>query len=154
MDWSGRHLTPAGRRAKRETPQAERRGVGFFTVVKITFLFAPRGKQVPVAERNGYSSIEKIRKASLSLRIRMLFCLVVPVLAVCAARCFVFRFMFGILFSAAVFFCFFCHESALLKCKRCLSLNRMSTIGIFHKGNITQSFLFVFAEWRLFLHQL
>ena len=26
VNWSGRHWTPAGRRVKRETPQAERRG--------------------------------------------------------------------------------------------------------------------------------
>ena len=43
VDWSGRHFTPAGNRAKRETPQAVRRGVGFFTLVKITFLYrSPR----------------------------------------------------------------------------------------------------------------
>ena len=34
-----------GNRAKLDTPQAERRGAGFFTIVKITFLFAPRGKR-------------------------------------------------------------------------------------------------------------
>mgnify|MGYP005749547755 CR=1 FL=1 len=83
----------------------------------------------------------------------MLFCLVVPVLAVCATRSFVFRFMFGILFSAAVFFRMFCHESALLNSKRCLSLNRMSSELFFHEGKITHSLLFSFVRWHLFLHQ-
>jgi hypothetical protein len=30
VDWSGRHLTPSQNRGKVETPQAERRGGGFF----------------------------------------------------------------------------------------------------------------------------
>ena len=55
--------SPAGHRVKRETPQAVRRGAGFFTIVKITILFAPRGKQASAAERNVQVSITKKQQA-------------------------------------------------------------------------------------------
>ncbi len=50
VDWSGRHLTPAGSRGKFETPQ-----VRSAEEARIP----PRGKQVPAAQRNGQYSMLK-----------------------------------------------------------------------------------------------
>ena len=73
VDWSGRHSTPAGRRAKCETPQAGRRGVGFFTIVKITFLWLPAESeclQRKSTDRKGENMFKDITKIAETLLIK------------------------------------------------------------------------------------